>query len=195
MRTTVQTSLRTGILGLLFTAACSPALAGAAPEIYRTVDADGNVIYTDRAPSDPSVTHERITLPPPNRLPPPARVERTTRPSTSEPTGRGDTAADYAFSITEPAQDGSIRSNPGTVEVRFSVDPPVGGDHRIEILLDGAPRPETAHDGAARLLEVDRGTHDLALRVVDAGGRLLSESSPVRFHLHRATINAPTRAP
>lgn len=175
--------------------ACALPWVAVAAEIYKSVDADGNVVYSDRAGADGMIESERIELPPANRMTsPPRSAAATGNPLFLDDTQTPEQTPSYRVSIRTPEPDETIRSNPGTVPVRFSVEPDLTGNHRVEVLLDGAPRPESVQGNSVELREVDRGSHDLKLRIVDADGRLLTETTAVRFHLLRASVNSRPRA-
>lgn len=159
----------------------------AAAEVYRTVDEDGNVVYTDKPPTDDA---EPVELDPVTTIPAYRRDEADAEPD--DEVARA--APSYGgLSITYPTPDQAIRHNGGQVPFEVEVLPEgvqLAEEHRIEILVDGSVkgsgRPPTVTAGI-----IDRGPHDAFARVVDAGGNTLAESPTVNFFLLRASVNQP----
>lgn len=178
-------------VGLAFTAA-------AADQIYRTVDADGNVVFTDVPPANATgePAGKAVDLPPSNtyqsETPPPAQSQPETDESTAEPA-----AASYYddLSIVDPTNDQTIRSNNGDMLIQAVVDPPLRSDHRLLLTFDGAPTDMQANGGVFELTNVDRGTHTAAARIVDANNEVVMESQPVTFTVQRYHLPPPTPTP
>lgn len=154
-----------------------------AETVYKTVDEDGNVIFSDQ-PSDGAEQIELQqlqTIKNPNtpRLPP-----RNTSARAPDP-------ADYyqALSITSPADGEGYRNNAGNLSVSLSLQPALKSGHKVVIKLDGV---EIASGTAlsATVENVDRGTHSLSATVVDAeGNNLISTTSS--FTMLRVALGAP----
>ena len=152
--------------------------------IYRSVDPDGHVTFSDVA-SEPGAT--RLALAPGNlvgmRLPPPRATPQVGAPDTVEP--------DREVAIVSPAHDAAVRSNNGALTVVGRSEPALLPTEMAELLLDGtvvgrARRP------TFYLANLERGTHELLLRVVDREHRRVAASRPIVFHLLRASrSNAP----
>ena len=163
-------------LALIFIVAC--ASLGASAQIFRTVDANGNVVFTDIAPVDRSGqgAPAQVTVPPVNTV-----------PALSVPGGPNNAAAAASpgyytkLSIVAPAADETIRENAGNVRIEAAFAPPLRPDHRLLLLVDGAPSADDAVNGVFELSNVDRGTHTAALRIVDRDGAVLIESDRRRF--------------
>lgn len=166
----------------------APALA----DVYRWVDEDGVVHFSD----EPRDGAERIEV----QEPPTVRLPRPQSSGTSAATGGqaeddGDEAAGYErFAITSPTEEQTIQSAPGEVPVSLSLEPGLREGHRIRLLLDGSP----ADVSPLRSLQVtlgplDRGPHTLAAEVTDASGRVRARTETVTFYLHRPSVNLPSR--
>lgn len=158
-------------------------------QIYRTVDEDGNVVYTDQPPSDDA---EPVELDP-----------ITTVPAVTVESGAGgDEAGDEestgspgysGLTFVYPPADATIRHNGGQVPFRLALQPEgarLAQGHRVEIVLDGEVR------GSANALEVtvgavDRGPHEVSARIVGASGGVLVRSPMVSFFLLRHSVQSP----
>jgi Domain of unknown function (DUF4124) len=164
-------------------------LGAASGQIFRTVDANGNVVFTDIPPVDRTgqAASTQVTVPQVNTVPGvPAPVPQ----SNSAPAA---TSPGYytQFRVVSPANDATIRDNAGNVRVELAIAPQLRPDHRMLLLLDGSPTQITAVNGVFELANVDRGTRTVRARVVDRAGSVIIESDPTTFHLMRVAV-APT---
>ena len=150
-------------------------IQGAVAEtVYKTVDENGNVIFTDK-PSEEAETikiqelENTIGNPNPAKYKPsPAKIEGFSYKS---------------FTVTSPANGAGVRSNNGNVSISLSLEPALNRGHKIIISLDGK---QIGTGLSASLQNVDRGTHSISAKVIDSEGKsLISTSSS--FSLLRAT--------
>lgn len=157
-------------------------LAGAVQaELYRQVDEQGNVTFTDVPPREGA---QPIELPPTNRMAPPAApVLRAGDAS------RGDAEAvtQPRVKITAPAQDATLRANNGLISVELAIEPALGQGQVVRVLLDGG-EVARGRQSAFQIENVDRGSHQLRVEIVDAAGKRLGGSESVTFHLQRYSI-------
>lgn len=163
--------------------------------IYKTTDAQGNVVFTDVPPNDESKSIELING---NSYAPAATpaVPTTNSNAADEAPAEEMPAAGYnKVTITAPAHDQALRENTGNISVSVALDPAlnVASGHRIRILLDGKVAADAASATVA-LQNIDRGTHTLVAEVIDASDAVLKASSPVIVHLQRYSIlNQPPK--
>ncbi|MEM7003335.1 MAG: DUF4124 domain-containing protein [Pseudomonadota bacterium] len=170
-------------------------------KIYKTVDEEGNVVFTDVPPvSTPS---EQVSLQPGSEYKPtvgttaggqnpngPAATDAGFLETDAEPE-----VIDYRqVAITFPTPDLALRDNAGNVAVRWRTEPELQSGHVLKLLLDGQAQ-EGAVGPNASLSNVDRGTHVLLLQVQDDTGAILATSAPVTFHLQRFSALQRRSAP
>lgn len=176
---------------ILVFAGLSPVALG---EIYKTVDANGNVVFTDIAPVDRSgqSTAQPITVDPVNSYEPPAApvAQQGDAPPPSNDVGYYE-----QVEVISPAEDETIRDNSGNVQIQVAISPRLRGDHRLMLILDGADIGLEAVNGVFELSNVDRGTHTAAGRVLDRQGNVVVESSPVTFNLMRVALGPENATP
>ena len=97
--------------------------------------------------------------------------------------------------IVSPADDMAVRSNAGSLTVVARVDPELQEGHRLQLLLDGAPRGAPGRKPEFHLENIDRGTHSLQLQVVDDANGVLFTGPRSTFHLLRhSRLHRPQRA-
>lgn len=166
------------LLGLLTTLP-----AGAA--IYKWTDEKGLVHFSD----EPHPGAEQLTVKqPPVYHSPPVDLQSEQQATTAAVSGYQE------FGIVQPQPEATVRNNPGTVIVRFRIEPALRpGDH-IQVLLDGQPKGTGATTTVA-LHRVVRGTHTLTAVIEDKAGKVLARASPVTFYMHRPSVHIPANKP
>jgi len=162
---------------ILLLASALPALAG----VYSYIDAEGNRVFTDR-PSGQAV--EEVQLKPSNSM----ATQPTPAPRAVQPPKQQAAAIRYQLQILSPAADEAIRNNAGTVSVTVEAEPALQPGHFYQLLLDGEPFGAPGEQTSFQLSNVDRGTHQLAVAVVDAQERVLQQSESRSFHLLRTSL-------
>jgi|SoiMethySBSTD1v2_1073268.scaffolds.fasta_scaffold1091732_1 hypothetical protein len=177
---------------ILVLAAVAPTALG---EIYKTVDANGNVVFTDIAPADRSgqPAPQAVTVTPINSYePPPAAVAQ---PNAASPPSSDDVGYYAQLEVISPTEDETIRDNAGDVQIQVAIAPQLRTDHRLLLVFDGNGTEIEAVNGVFELSNVDRGTHTVAGRVVDRSGNVVIESNPATFNLMRVALGAQDHVP
>jgi len=157
---------------------------GLSAAVYKTVDAEGNVVYTD----EPVGNQKPVDLPPLSTIPPPKYT--SSQPSAKT---KGSTSGYTKLSIVSPEPDGTLRDNTGAVPVSAGLEPAlnVAAGHRFQYYLDGQTQGEPTASNKIVITNVDRGSHNVAVAVIDAEDQEVIRSNPVPFHLHRQSTNFP----
>ena len=151
-------------------------------EVYKWTDEAGNIIYSDRP--QPGVEKiEEIDVTKGTYYTPP------TLPAIKPPaaTTKKEPPVYEIVEIRQPQQDDTIRDNQGYVQVSLRTVPDLKQDHSYQLYLDGEPIYDPFVYNVVRIPNVDRGSHSLEVRIVDADGAEITASEPVTFHLHRAS--------
>jgi len=166
----------------------------AAAEIYRTVDAQGNVVFTDVPPQNDQAT--RVTVEPVNsyEVPAPAR-DAAGAPDAGSIEAEVDAGYYAAVEIVDPTDDEAIRANDGNMIVSVAVSPPLRADHRLVLSMDGRDLETDASGGVFTLSNLDRGSHTAIAKVVNGSGAVVTQSAPVAFHMLRVAVGAPKPPP
>jgi len=151
--------------------------------VYRSVDKEGNVTLSDR----PTPGAEKVEVVPVQTFATPA-----VPPPRASPAPDGEATAGgpgyRVFEIVSPADDEAIRSNAGDVTIGFRSEPGLREGDRVEILIDGERFGEPSRNDLQTVSNVDRGSHRLTARVIDASGEPIATAGPVTFHLLRAAV-------
>jgi hypothetical protein len=168
----LHTQLASLALGLLL---CSAIVS--AGEIYKRVDKDGNVHYSD-APHDGA---EKIEVQPITTVPA-FRAPAGTSQTEYQPTA---TASKMTVTISSPANDSAFHDAQGNISVKVKVQPELF-DNLLVIKLDGK-EVSKGQETSTLLKNLDRGTHQLSAEVVDKSGKVIS-SDRSSFTLHKPVV-------
>ena len=136
------------LLSLLLAGVCQA-------QIYKSVDRDGNVTFSDRPPSG-SEEAEAVELKPLNTAPAPE-------------------------ALPEP----SSRREKGNLTVNVAVEPPLSGGEHLQLYLDGTPQGEPQRANQWQLEGLPRGGHDLRVDRLGMRGEVRASSDTIRFYVMR----------
>ncbi|GGE74888.1 hypothetical protein GCM10011533_29140 [Streptosporangium jomthongense] len=167
-----------GITAALILLTTGPALA----EVYRNVDAQGNVTFSD----EPSEGAETVKLKPVTTitLPKPQTVRETDK-LREEVKREGSVYESVSF--TFPENDQAFHSGSGDVRFEMRSTPPLEPGHKYEVTLDGQPVGQST-SGSITVNNVFRGTHEAGVHIVDSNGVQIKTGNPVRFTVHRPSV-------
>jgi hypothetical protein len=174
------------ILALLLTCFCVSAYG----QIYKVVDKDGNVTYTDQAPGDGS---EPMTLPELSVISTDYEAEEVASDIDPATTGeeeeltRRDLRRMYRdFRISRPAPEETFWGTENTVVVGWECSESLQPGMTVQFTIDGATKPASLENMMALTLE--RGAHTVSAVLLDALGRPLVNSDTVTFYVHQQTV-------
>lgn len=156
-----------------------------ATKVYKKVMPDGSISYSDEAQDDAEVLNvEPVPTVPAFKAP----------PSESKPEVKTEEKPKnfYAsLTILSPENDTAFNSGSGTVEVKFKNNPSLIRGHKYKIFLGSLLLSEQTENSFVTS-NVDRGTHQLSVHIVDQAGRVL-KSATNTFTLHRPVIRKQPR--
>lgn len=158
--------------------------------VYRTVDEQGNVVFTDSPPAG-GAQSERVEVRQPNTAPPPpdSGAQESARVTESAADQTAKARPDWRVAITSPASETTIPMGPGNFSVSADVSPALRGEQSLQLYLDGEPQGEPGQHSVWNLTNVSRGAHDLTVSVLSGAGEPLATSEPVRVYVQRPTVN------
>lgn len=155
------------------------ASATAHGEVYRHVDAQGNVTFSD----EPMQGGETIQVKPVTTitLPKPEAVRETDQ-LLEDVERQG--AAYESLSLAYPEDEQAFHSGNGDVTFEVRSTPELRRGHRYEVTLDGQPVGQSS-SGSITVNNIDRGTHSAGVHIVDENGIQVKSGQPVSFTIHR----------
>jgi hypothetical protein len=152
--------------------------AVAKEEVYKWVDENGVVHYTDKPPSDNAA---------PAKLPPLQTYKGGSAPDLRKFDKGPQDGKPYAgltqVQVVTPSHDETFRGGERTVPIAVVVTPSLREGQQLIYVVDGKPQSLPTTDTSYALTNVDRGSHSVAVTVVDATGRELGRSGTVTFHM------------
>ncbi len=176
-------------------------IAAAQSPIYKIVDKDGNVSYTD-VPPGKSQNTTVVTDAPTIKFESKAANNADSDDEAAEVPNADeqDEQAEAKYreyqeiAIVFPPNDEAVRANNGDIVLRASLVPALRRGHMLRFSLDNQPVGTVASNQLA-LTNVDRGTHDVRVDVLDKNNAVLKSSASSIFHLKRSSALSPTRKP
>jgi Domain of unknown function (DUF4124) len=161
---------------------CSVALAAT---VYRWVDEDGVVHYSDQ----PHPNAEKLQVHA-------AQTYKSSADTAATAGGGGATPAAAAqpyrgCAIVQP-QDGQTYANIDSLTVVVQTDPALHPGDRVYVTVDGQALNGGNPTGSQFVLApVERGTHSAQAQVKDGGGAVQCQTPPVSFEVHQNSILNP----
>ena len=165
---------------LILTCLSLSSLAQEKKKLYKWVDENGNVHYTD----EPRKGAKEITIKEvpaiKMKMPSVPKSNAGTENNNSEETPK----ANYqALVLTEPQNDGVIRNNAGAVTLTAQILPELKPDHGIRFFLDGKPVGKDPRSLSVTVTEVSYGLHSASFVILDKKGKQIEASKSNKFHL------------
>lgn len=173
-----------------------PARQLLAANVYKVVDEDGNVTYTDQPP-DPGA--KPVDLPGLSIVERPEYQENARTPSqdnseANEQNSMRDLQRMYRqFQIVSPTPEQSLWGTANTASIAWDAGAPLQPGMRVKVMLDGeAMEPTTS--SVINTGRLDRGEHQVSAVLIDADGNSVMQAQPVTFFI-KQQIQRPVRQP
>jgi hypothetical protein len=147
-------------------------------EVYRQVDAQGNVTFSD----EPSSGAEAIKVRPVTTitLPKMQDLEQFEQPQQEQPPG----PLYELVRIVYPRNNEAFTSGNGDVEFSVISSPQLRDGHKYEVTLDGQPVGQST-SGTILVQQIDRGTHQAGVNIVNRSGVQVGSGTGITFTIHR----------
>ncbi len=153
-------------------------------EVYKLVDEDGNITYTDQ-PASTADTGTLEKLFPLNQIPT-LLVPTDNRALAEIADGETEFFAGYNSAlIVSPENDSIIPHSQISIVIQLSLSPQLQAGHRVQFWFDGAPQGQPVAATGYQIDNIERGSHSLSARVFDAQGQLLISTASVEVHVKR----------
>lgn len=170
--------MRTVLIGTLLLSLASPTLG---QTIYKSVDENGNVSYSDRPPEG-ARSESAETLPPVNTLP----EQKPTRsyPNSAREETDDEATIEYTLSLASPAPESSVPPGQRDLPIVLNADPGLAPGHAFAFYMDGELLAETRSNQYV-VKEIFRGAHQIRGMIVDENGNVLRETETITIYVHR----------
>ena len=152
-------------------------------EVFTYVDAQGNRAFTDQPQHGNA---KRVPLATSNRI--------AARPTAAKPLIAANSPEEQPLfhydllRILVPEPDATIRSNAGEIIVSVTNEPRLQPGHRYRLLLDGQPTADPGLSPVFPLSNIDRGSHNLSVEILDEQGRTVERTANQPFHMLRTSL-------
>jgi len=159
----------------------------AAQDIYKTVDANGNTVYTDQKPSDDAqpVKLKELTVVDAVEL-----GDEQAIGSDRDGSRNGDSAPDFGITIVTPAAEETVWNTAYLLTVQVQTERELPSGSRLAYIVDGEVR-STTRAQSVEIDEVYRGEHQLSVELRGANGQVLGSAGPVTFFMRQHSRQHP----
>ncbi|MCD6055847.1 MAG: hypothetical protein K0R12_809 [Gammaproteobacteria bacterium] len=167
--------------------------ASSQAEIYRSVDKNGNMVFSD----SPSDTGQKVELAPTQVYTPPTVEKSTTNideaGADTAPTDSNTTQTQnkpYESVSMTGVEDQSTLPHNIPISVTISSIPALQAGDSYNVLIDGNSNGPAQTNGAFSIpvTGFDRGQHTLQAVVVDSNNNVLKQSNPVTFFIFQRSL-------
>lgn len=175
--------------------------AGAAlAQVYKTVDENGNVVYTDKAPNadaKPMDLPELSIVEAPSYEQPAKRARAGAANEDGQVTDIGALRRGYRdFRIVSPMPEQNFWGTGNTASIAWDTRFELQQGMQVVVYLDGKAEPPTT----SRVMttpQLDRGEHKVSAELQDADGRTIASAPEVTFYIKQqsALFNRPVPTP
>ncbi|MGJ7516495.1 DUF4124 domain-containing protein [Pseudomonas baetica] len=159
----------------------------ATAEVFTYIDAQGNRVFTDQPTSGNA---KRVPLAPSNRI----SATESTPASPAKKAGKKPPLHYDLLRILVPEPDATVRSTAGEIIVSVTSEPGLQSGHRYRLLLDGRPTAEPGSSPVFALNNIDRGTHQLSVEILDEQGQTVERTANQPFHMQRVSLAQKRKA-
>ena len=170
---------------ICFIAATALAFVGLVnAQIYKSVDANGVVTFSDTPPKGPQDKVEKLQAP--------SQVNSmqaiTVRSIDAGDRDSGETEAERTLSIVSPMDNATIPMGAAIFDVSVEAKPELGDGESLELYLDGEKVGEAQTALSWTLTYVIRGAHTLEAKWTSEDGSILATSEPITVFVLRPSI-------
>lgn len=152
---------------------------GALADVYTYIDAEGNRVFTDQ----PRRNAKKVDVAPSNNMAVPIKKSPKPTQQTLPPL-----FVYQLLRILAPEPDATIRDMQGNLIVTVTNDPELQPGHNYRLLLDGTPYGKQGRSPVFPMTNIDRGTHQLSIEIVDQFGRVAERTPNQPFHMYRTSL-------
>ncbi|WP_280541148.1 DUF4124 domain-containing protein [Chromohalobacter sp. 11-W] len=177
--------------GALLVAVVMGVSSAQATPVYRSVDAQGNVTFSDRP------VGEKVDVGTVNTVPGQPRETRNRQaPRDAATEAEADAAASFTayerLAIAAPGNETTLPTGAaGDTQVRVAITPELRETDKLRIVLDGEASAPARHATTFSVSGLVRGEHTLRVEVIDAEGRVRQRSAPITLYVQRASVYLP----
>ena len=172
--------MRALLLSLLILA--SPAFA----QVYTYIDAEGNRVFTDQPKTGNT---KQVQMAPTNGM-----GQVTSRPLAPSAPAEAAPPSYQLLRILVPEPDAVLNDGTGDLIVSATSEPALLPEHNYRLIVDGQPTGEPGRSPVFPLQGLSRGTHQLAVEILDSVGRTLERTPSQPLHVRLISLDQKRKA-
>ena len=172
--------MRALLLSLLILA--SPAFA----QVYTYIDAEGNRVFTDQPKTGNT---KQVQMAPTNGM-----GQVTSRPLAPSAPAEAAPPSYQLLRILVPEPDAVLNDGTGDLIVSATSEPALLPEHNYRLIVDGQPTGEPGRSPVFPLQGLSRGTHQLAVEILDSAGRTLERTPSQPLHVRLISLDQKRKA-
>jgi len=156
-----------------------------AADIYKTVDENGDPVYTDRPPfpdAKPLNLRELSVVEAPS-YPDANRSNQDDDDGQEGPTLNQMRAEFRDFALVSPAPDQNFWGTANTATIAWNASSPLLPDMGVVFYVDGEAIGDKTRSATVSTGRLDRGEHQASADLVDANGQVVASAGPVTFYI------------
>lgn len=164
-------------------------------EVYKVVDAQGNVTYTDQPPDSnakPEKLRELSIISPQVAEPVGVPIESGVAPEAKEVSIRQLRRAHRDFAIVSPKPEEALWGTENQATVKWTTGAPLNAGMGVAVFVDGVAQ-EPTNAPVTILTGLDRGEHKVYAELWDDSGRKIATTPTVTFYIMQNSIQFPQR--
>jgi Domain of unknown function (DUF4124) len=151
----------------------------AAAGVYKSIDENGKVIYTDNPHGNQAV--EKVDLPRINSQPAIQVPAPVSTPKAAP--------VRHSIEIQSPRQGAQISTGQTEVRVFANITPHFNASHRVVFSHNGKVINKAAKSTSILLDQLHRGEHQISVKLIDKHGKVIARSKTVTFFVQRHSVN------
>ena len=175
------------LMALLMMLAAAPLAA----QVYKTVDADGNVTYTDQPPKDGSGPIELAPISvteTPNYETAPKKSAKAEEDGNNKQSLKTLRRKYSDFAIVAPQSEESVWHPESAVPVAWGTGAQLQEGRKVSVSVDGREQAIT-NAQVVPVPGLDRGEHVVTAELLTASNQKIATAEPVTFFVRRPSVN------
>jgi hypothetical protein len=168
------------LLITLLTLSIATPVYGSSAKIYVWRDESGVLVYSDT----PRPGAEEVKTKTGNVIPSSTTIETQTLDIKNKKIKE-----EYQVVVDHPKDNSTIRDNTGSVYISGSIKPIFKRGLKIQLLLDEKPHSTPQTHTMFALHNIDRGEHQIKMKLLNEKGKVIALSKVITFYMHRASVN------
>lgn len=162
-------------------------------EIYKIVNPDGSITFTDQkpAPGAEPVKLRPLSIVETDIVTPTQAAPEDVAAEPPEPTPRELRQQFRDFAITQPKNDETFWGTENQVTVLWGASAPIQPEMRVILYVNG--KAQDVSESGSAILSLERGEHQVYVELRDENNRRIITSDTVKFFVkqHSANFNRP----